>query len=455
MNYVRSFDLFDTLLGRYHYRPESVFNLVQNNFPFPGFTFFRMAAAFQSDQTLSDIYLHFQDLTGISDEERAALEQFELETELSHVFPILENLQLVRDGDLIVSDTYYNTEQVRAILERLGLKCKVEIYATPRGKSSGKIWQRLKSEHAIESHLGDSLHADVASAQAAGINGVHFKESALSLEEMRVGEMGHECLAYLMRAVRLSNPYHKGCLEWQLWNEQAKFNIPLLVQASLYLDEFCKAHGKKRVLFTARDGCLWIQVFRKLFPHYDSIYFHASRYLYMFPNPSYIDYVKDLYTDDALIVDVYGSGQTITHFFKEHFNCLPHCLMIVYPGSSFPCIVRMKANWDQVSGIETMNYDRCGALYDFQNGVAIRAEPEYEVKWVLPMHACMQRCVELLSFFRMGAFDQQVIDWAVDSIMNLDLVIKKQLSFAKHHCHLREGSSWRHLHLMDHMLWEP
>jgi ketosteroid isomerase-like protein len=451
---VRSFDLFDTLLGRFHYRPESVFDLVQNNFPFPGFTFFRMAAAFQSDQTLPDIYRHFQRLTGISDEECAALQKFEFETELAHVFPILENLHLVRGGDLIVSDTYYNTDQVRTILERLGLTSKVEIYASPRGKSSGRIWHELKSVHAIESHFGDSLHADVSSPLAQGISGVHFKESVLSLEEMRVAEMGQMQLAYLMRALRLSNPYAKGEAEWELWNEQAKFNVPILVQASLYLHEFCQTHGKKRILFTARDGCLWIQVFRSLFPEYDSIYFHASRFLYTAPTASYIDYVRELYTDDAVVVDVQGQGRSCTRFFTEHLAREPVYLAIVNSAQKHYAMVRKKTVWEESEGIEMINYDTCGALYDFQEGVPFRAEPEYPVKWVIPMHACIAKCIEFLPRFTFGGFDKNVLEWAVNATMDSELVLKSYLPYAKYHCHLREGGIWRHMHLVDHTMCE-
>ena len=77
MTPARSFDLFDTLLGRLQHRPDSIFYLVEKNFPFPGFVFFRLAAELQSDHTLPDIYRHFKRMTQASEEQSEALMQFE------------------------------------------------------------------------------------------------------------------------------------------------------------------------------------------------------------------------------------------------------------------------------------------------------------------------------------------------------------------------------------------
>src|SRR3990167_3642924 len=259
---VRSFDLFDTLLGRLHHRPDSIFHLVERNLPFPGFVFFRTAAEYQSDRTLPDIYRHFQQLTEITDEQAAILMQFELETELSQVFPIVENLAQVKDGDLIVSDTYYDEDQIRKILEKIGLNRSVNIYASPGGKSSGKIWDVLKKKHSIAYHLGDSLHSDVATAKFYDIAASHYSNSQLSPCEEAVMKLGQGELACLMRALRLQNPYPPLSPEYLLWNEQCQLNVPVLLQASLYLNDFCQKHQKKRILFTSRDGCLWIQLFQ-------------------------------------------------------------------------------------------------------------------------------------------------------------------------------------------------
>ena len=113
----RSFDLFDTLAGRLHYHPHCIFDFVEKEFPFPGFRFYRTAAELQSNGTFSDIYKRLQVSFGLSPEQALDLMQFEFEIELRQIFPILENLKAVQDGDLIVSDTYYDLDQIQQILK--------------------------------------------------------------------------------------------------------------------------------------------------------------------------------------------------------------------------------------------------------------------------------------------------------------------------------------------------
>lgn len=439
-----SFDLFDTLLGRLHYHPDSIFYQVQNRFPFPGFVFFRMLAESQSDKTLTDIYRHFQRLTGITDSVAHALKEFEFQMELGQIFPIMENLNLVKDGDLIVSDTYYDTDQIKQILNKIGLCKKVHIYATARGKSSGTIWDKIKTEHAIAGHMGDSLHADVASPKSNNIAAVHYTNGQFSSHELKMIELGQEALAYIMRTLRLQNPYPPQSPEHQLWNDQCQINIPLLVHASLYLDEFCKKKKKKRVLFTSRDGCLWIQLFQKLFPDYESIYFHSSRYMYAFPSESFIEYVRDLYTDEALIVDSHGSGISCTQFFQQHFKKRPLYLSIVNNKKTQHAILRVDGLHETV---EKLNYDLVGTLYDVRNGQPLRSKIEYDPRFVKPSHLCIKKCLEILSEYVLTPFDERVVKWASD-IAWPELAIDRLVDHASYHLHIKEEDRTRHIHLL-------
>ncbi len=90
----------------------------------------------------------------------------------------------------------------------------------------------------------------------------------------------HEDLAKLMRNLRLSNPYSKETLSYKVWEEQAQFNVPILILACCYLDEFCQSNHKQRLLFSSRDCCHLIDIFKALFPKYESIYFYSSRLVY-------------------------------------------------------------------------------------------------------------------------------------------------------------------------------
>lgn len=445
---VRSFDLFDTLIGRLHYHPESVFNRVEEQCAFPGFAAFRRAAAIGSDHTLAGIYRKFQEMLGASDALCQALMEWEFKIDLESVFPIPETLALVQDGDLIVSDTYYEREQILQILEKIGLKKRVEVVATPSGKRSGEIWSLLQKNHSIESHLGDSVQADVNSPLKQGIKGIHYANSRLTDEESSLCVMGQESLAFLVRSLRLSNPYLNGSLEWSLWNEQARFNVPLLIQASLFLDLYCSARGFKRILFTARDSCLWIKLFRHLFPQYESIYFHSSRFIYSSPTPAFTDYVDGLYQQGTVIVDVRGTGKTCRGFFQAHLGKEPHYLSIVNSSSFFDGMLRRKTIWDQSRAVEMLNYDTCGTLYDFSEVGPLRAEVEYPLEGVRAMHACIDHCVQFLPSFVFDTFDQQVLEWALYLVMDFERVVTKALPYAYFHCHVRDQEKWHHVQVL-------
>jgi hypothetical protein len=250
-------------------------------------------------------------------------------------------------------------------------------------------------------------------------------------------------LGALCDSLRMANPYVPNEPEWFLWNEQAKLNVPILIHASLYLHDYCQKHGKRRILFTARDCCLWIQVFRQLFPEYDSIYFHSSRFTYRFASPSYVAYVQSLYTDDTLIVDVQGTGLTCENFFAKHFHRKPDYLAIV--SSESHAILQQYSIFFE--GIEMLNYDTCGTLYDVQEGKPLRCEPEYPLKYVAAMHKCLAKCLELLPRYSVRVFDQRVIEWAV-KCMESDLAIGRYIVHAKCHCHLADaGGEIQHLHI--------
>lgn len=440
---VRSFDLFDTLIGRLHYSPESTFALVEKRFPYPGFSFFRMAAERKSNHTLPDIYRVLQKLTGISDQVATNIMECELEMEKGQIFPILENIALVQEGDLVVSDTYYNTDQLHFLLEKLPFLEKVYLYPSPDGKQTGAAWALLKGIHSIERHLGDSLHSDVNMAGIHGIQAVHYTNGGLSAEEQFFFDLGHKDLSYLCRAVRLSNPYVPGSTPWLLWNDQCKYNIPILIQASIFLHAFCQTHRKSRILFTSRDCCLWIQVFRQLFPNYDSVYFHASRHTYRFPTSSYIEYVRDVYTDDSVIVDGHGKGRSSELFFQNALHREHIYLSIINTGLKHHAIVRSEILVEQ---IEMLNYDTCGTLVDVKEEIPHRCEPEYPLEYVFPSHACVKKSLEFLPSFHFEQFEPRIMDWAVQSIRS-NLTLPQILRHARYHCHLSEENQLYHFHI--------
>lgn len=328
---IHSFDVFDTLIGRLHHTPDSVFQLVEKKYPYPNFTKLRKLAEMHccDSKNLENIYRQFQNITGLESSQIRDLLNFECSMELESIFPIQENLAQVCHGDILISDTYYNLEQMKVFLSKVGLKKSVQTICSPNGKQSGAAWEFLNKTVKIDLHTGDNYHSDILNASHYQIPVQYYQNNQLSPNEQDMIDLGQPDLAYLMRALRLQNPYAIDSVEHLLWNEQSQINIPILIQCSLYLDEFCKTHQKNRILFSSRDSCLWIKIFEEMFPHYTSIYFHTSRQAYRHPNSSYIEYVHSIYTEETIIVDGQGSGNTCIEFFTKYLQTHPTYLAIV------------------------------------------------------------------------------------------------------------------------------
>ncbi len=388
---VHSFDVFDTLLGRLHKDPLSVFRLVEKRYPFPGFTKLRTAAARASNGTLEDTYRKFMAMNRLSLEETAKLKAFEIETEISNVFPIVSNLSKVQDGDLLVSDTYYNNEELSQILKKIGLDKKIHLFITVSGKSKGHVWPKLTKNYEILSHLGDNPRADVSSPQKYGIQGVLCTKTHYTPIEQDVCKRGQTDLANLIRVLRLLNPYPEESVQGTAWKNQAQYNVPRLILASLTLNAFCQQRNITSLLFSTRGCCYFMKIFNKLFPNYTSTYFHTSQSMYRNPTPEFVHYVHSLYTPNTVIVEEHGSGAACQKFFTKHLSTFPNHTTLVRRSSSLP---HLSEQFEHIP--ESLNIDSAGPLILFDGTGPVHTPLEYTLEDIQPAHKCIESCLSLL-----------------------------------------------------------
>ncbi len=289
--------------------------------------------------------------------------------------------------------------------------------------------------------------------QSRAIAVANDTNSQWSSQEQMLLHLGQREIADLIRTLRLQNPYPLQSPEYLLWNDQCQLNIPLLLHACLYLHHFCIKHRKNRVLFTARDGCLWIQLFQILYPQYESIYFHTSRFTYSLPTPSFIEYVRGLYTGDTVIVDAQGTGRTCERFFRQYLHVYPIYLSIINSSKKRHGIIRTSVACEL---LEQLNYDLTGALYDVREGEPLRSCPEYDLRFIRPSHACIAKCTQLLADFTLPALALQVIQ-STYQVIKLGLVLDRFVCHAKAHWHvLHTEGHWRHIHELPYgRLFEP
>ena len=418
---VRSFDCFDTLVGRLHQDPRSIFRAMEEDIPCPGFAELRISAERDAqDKTLKGIYEQLQRKLGLSDERRDALRALEFEEELRNVFPICRNVSLVRDGDLVVSDTYYTEQEIQKILQTIGLKRHVHIVATCGGKSSGQVWSPLLDQYRIEYHLGDNKHSDVTSPESYGIPSKWFSASEFTPIEKSMFDASHMELARFMRALRLQNPHPADSEAFLVWNEQAELNFPILILASHYVDALCTSKNYTTILFSQRGCCHWMPVFQSLFPTYRSVSFQSSRVVYRKPSPEYVQYVRELNGPNVIIVDEQGSGKTVKEFFEKEFSKVPPVLYIASTNEAVPGIT-----FSRGGHFECLNEDRIGTLMGFDAAGPVRAPLEYEAVRVQPAFQCVDLGVSLLGKYRFQPYDEKVMSILMDCLYSYWPVFKK------------------------------
>lgn len=307
-----SWDCFDTLVTRRRYDPLSVLQGMGEEQELHNFMPRRKAAEARAPWTLQTIYDELAKDYQWTNAEKEKYMQLEIEEELKQCCPIVENINRVQDGDLIVSDMYLPQEVIEAILRKNGLTKDVQVYVSTGGKSSGAIWRTLPP---IDLHVGDNHHSDVASPQSAGIKGEFYTNVHFAPYEQRFeGDLKH-----LMRVVRLACPYEPGSKLHSMWMDQAWLNIPALTLASLELP----SNG---LAFIMRD-CLHLQRIHEAIHRTQNMSFHCSRIALKEEGDEWKAYVESV-TKGRTLVDLQGTGCSVANYWMKTFGEMPEMIYL-------------------------------------------------------------------------------------------------------------------------------
>jgi len=349
---MNSWDCFDTLVTRKYFHPQTVFHAVAAKLNDPSFVQRRINAERQSNGTYEGIYKNLPQVDP----------NIEFETELEHCFGIVENLQKVKDGDIIVSDMYLKPEQVARILTSCGLNKDVKVYVTPGGKHSGTIWQHLGK---IDNHIGDNLHSDVHSPNKHGINAIHYTESNFTDYEAFVLSQNAQ-LAFWMRFIRLSCPYH-GHLK-KLWWDQATLNIPVLTLTSFLLPN-------KPIVFVLRDGIHLHKIYETVTGRKPTTFISSRKCLWN-PSKEFVDYALSA-TCEKVIVDIQGSAKSLKVFFGNLGRKMPETIYVCGPVEA----PARGLSYIKSDAIERFNFSPEGTLvgWDENGPVMLKCEHPADV----------------------------------------------------------------------------
>jgi hypothetical protein len=320
---VNSFDVFDTLIARRCVEPRQVLFKLEQHSGVAGLAEARLTAdrtlgALGRPYQLRQLWQEVVRVLGLDEPVARRLMELEIQIEHEESIPITENLALVKDGDLLVSDTYLPAQVVRSLLLKAGLDRQVGLALSNDGKFRGRIWRELLEQTSIREHMGDNPHSDGRTPTQSGIRAVIYTGAQFSPAERSLAQSGWEPLARLVREVRLANPFPTSRpQERHLWGLTCQHNFPLLYFASLWLERSALAAAARELFFVSRDCWMWLGLFRRLFPHRRVTYLYASRLCLMKPSPSYLDYFEKTWHEGGLIVDLSSTGASWAALFAR------------------------------------------------------------------------------------------------------------------------------------------
>jgi hypothetical protein len=316
---VRSFDIFDTLIARNCIEPHVIFARVEALTQIAGFAADRSAAEQRVSgraYTLDDIYDELMKVRSWTQDERDHAQAAEIFIELEAVIPVAENMAQVRDGDVAVSDMYLPESVIRMLLKKAGLDKEIGMVVSAHGKRSGEIWPHLLANYHIEQHVGDNKIADIESPERHGIPSRHTTVSSPDLVEAWLINNGMRDLAQIVRQARLANWNDDPVLR-QLEMIQIQYNFPILVLSSILLARFVAANNIGSVLFCSRDCKLWQDLFgplrKQLGVETNDLYFYTSRQARLKSSPDYRRYAAGMLQGNSVLVDVCGTGWSLSH----------------------------------------------------------------------------------------------------------------------------------------------
>lgn len=318
-----SFDLFDTLVSRPARRPDAVLKLVEHRIateegrPIPLFAERRAAENrvrarrhHRGDVNLSEIYAELTASGTISRDVVARAHALEKQIDLGALRPRLEVIAVLMAAHergkrvVLMTDTYYEEADIRAILSCIGVADLFgEIYVSSvvgARKDRGDLWHHVETVEAVPRarwlHVGDNEHSDIQAACDRGIRYLHVAHPAKILAQSGFGRdngdlsrtwpsdlvVGHAMLRLAQNPFldRTAPPYLMlGS------TRDVGYTVfgPLMLLFTSWLIRHKALAGVDRLYFLAREGDFLVKIYRLIRERYglghlpEGRYFHISR----------------------------------------------------------------------------------------------------------------------------------------------------------------------------------
>lgn len=299
---VISFDIFDTLVERVLMDPTDVFLLMEND---PrvisiccNFSMLRMQAErqarvlfpFKEEITIKEIYDQLGKLKALDKEDLLRLENIEIETELRvlrprHIGKQLYEFAVAHDKPiLLTSDMYLPESAIAKILKENGFSHWDRLYLS---SSEGKTKQHFSLFREILNsysktdilHIGDNYNSDYQNPRALGISSIYLpnlqdlllRESNKFIDLLRLYKSTPGVASSLLLKHILSSDKGRSFPSDVAFSGSSfEFGRGILGALAFmfahWLKRKCEELNIRNLLFLSRDGKLFHDAFKLLFP---------------------------------------------------------------------------------------------------------------------------------------------------------------------------------------------
>ena len=431
---IRSFDVFDTLLARRYINSNGIWKHMERESGIPGFADMRMGADTGS-RNLTEIYQAMAQAGQIPADSVSMFLEREVQHEMRLAIPIQENLDRVRDGDLLISDMYMNPQDILKLVRAVGLTKQVTIYQSNSGKSSGAFWREYGSKLNLEYHIGDNKRSDVDNAISAGVQAIHYNAELTEIEKYLVSTPATSHLGLLVREIRLRHNLHT----WANYLTPAtQLNLPWLFFSCEILRR--KLPGKK-LGFLGRDCQLMERIYRAYFD--TSCYYVPFSRQAVMNGPVKAGLYLNAMAPNCELIDISSSSRSwekLAEVEEHDVTVLIYSDKFYYtatkpvPPSNFKWVVKNSEIGPTNEFIELFNCGDHGKVseIDYETGLPLLkfAEPELSPLMVELLH---KPTADAVALRQQGHYASLVSELAT---MNNDELIKIWTVFLRQICSL-------------------
>lgn len=381
-----SWDVFDTLIARRCIHPYGIFHIVEQETKMRGFIKVRIqseqrVAARKCDTyTIDDIYEEIISIFKVDPTIGARLKEFEINTEIEQAIPIVENLNKVKPGDILISDMYLPKDVIKSMLLKVGLNVPFELIVTTNGKASSRIWNDFICQDVQLSHTGDNLTTDIAIPGKMGIDVDLTSLARLTPSEEYLLTQNQTEFAQYLRSIRLKNKYSTE-LEKSYWQLFSSGNLAILLIYLKLIEDFLQLKSYEFVGFCGRDCYFLHHLYAKSRAMNNKLpcgeYLYYSRKMLRQSPEVFNEYLRsNINGRRALLIDITGTGAHLSSIRSSSTNF--DILLCFWRGrSSWPRIYseipNKEINWERITETTIPTENNNGSYYIIdgeQDGIA-------------------------------------------------------------------------------------